>query len=229
MRKQTGDQRYWHPHEAERMSPKNIVTKYFARPVRMLLTEPMVACVAFYASFVYAILYLTLQVFPIVFRDIRGYGEVVSTLPFLGLFVGVLFAVGINLANQSFYAKAVSKNNGRAVPEARLPPMAIGSFLFTVGLFWFGWTADPKFHWAIPVVATGFIGAGFNTIFQQCINYLVDTYSLYAASSVSANTFLRSIFAFALPLAAGPMFRNMGVGPAASVLGAVSCLGLPVP
>ncbi|EME47473.1 hypothetical protein DOTSEDRAFT_69415 [Dothistroma septosporum NZE10] len=229
LRKETGDQRYWHPHESERIKPSNILTKYFSRPLVMLTTEPMVTCIAIYASFVYGILYLTLEVFPIVFREMRGYSLVVSTLPFLGLFVGVLCAVGINLGNQGHYAKAMARNHGRAVPEARLPPMLVGGALFTTGLFWFGWTADPKYHWALPVVAAGFIGAGFNTIFQQCINYLVDSYGLYAASAVSANTFLRSLFACGLPLAAGPMFRNLGVGPAASVLGAVSCLGLPVP
>lgn len=229
LRKQTGDSRYWHPHEQERMRPSNILTKYFNRPLKMLVTEPMVTCIAIYASFVYGLLYMTLEVFPIVFREQRGYGPVVSTLPFLALFVGVLCAVGVNLANQAYYRKAVAKNNGRAVPEARLPPMVIGGVFFTTGLFWFGWTSPPQYHWALPTVAAGFIGAGFNTIFQQCINYLVDVYAMYAASAVSANTFLRSIFACGLPLAAGPMFRNMGVGPACSVLGAVSCLGLPVP
>ncbi|KAK4506249.1 hypothetical protein PRZ48_004214 [Zasmidium cellare] len=229
LRKQTGDNRWWHPHEQERMRPSNIVTKYFFRPLKMLTTEPMVACIAVYASFVYGLLYMTLEVFPIVFAEERGYGPVVSTLPFLALFVGVLCAVGVNLTNQAYYRKAVAKNNGRAAPEARLPPMVIGGVFFTLGLFWFGWTSAPKYHWAIPTVAAGFIGAGFNIIFQQCINYLVDVYAIYAASAVSANTFLRSIFGCGLPLAAGPMFRNMGVGPAASVLGAVSCLALPVP
>jgi DHA1 family multidrug resistance protein-like MFS transporter len=45
-RKATGDERYWHPHESERIRPSNIVTKYLARPLRMLFTEPMVACVS---------------------------------------------------------------------------------------------------------------------------------------------------------------------------------------
>lgn len=92
-----------------------------------------------------------------------------------------------------------------------------------------GWTANPKFHWAIPTVATAFIGAGFNVIFQQCINFLVDTYTLYAASAVSANTVLRSLFGSGLPLAARPMFHHLGVGPACSILGAVACAALPVP
>lgn len=66
-------------------------------------------------------------------------------------------------------------------------------------------------------------------MFQQCLNFLVDTYGPYAASAVSANTFLRSLCACGLPLAARPMFLDMGVGPAASLLGGVSCLALPMP
>lgn len=81
----------------------------------MLTTEPMVTCIAFYASFVYGILYMTLEVFPIVFEQNRGWPLITSTLPFLALFVGVLFAVLINLANQPRYARAVDANNGRPV------------------------------------------------------------------------------------------------------------------
>ncbi|THV67096.1 MFS general substrate transporter [Aureobasidium pullulans] len=229
LRKETGDSRWHHPHEDVKLDAKSIVTKHLARPIVMLTTEPMVTAIAFYASFVYGLLYMTLEVFPIVFEQNRGWPLITSTLPFLALFVGVLFAVLINLANQPRYARAVAANNGRAVPEARLPPMFLGGVLFTIGMFWFGWTADPDIPWPSCVVAAGFIGAGFNIIFQQCINFLVDTYSLYAASAVSANTFLRSLIAGGLPLAARPMFNHLGVGPAMSILGGVAALALPVP
>ena len=170
----------------------------------------MVTCIAIYASFAYGVLYMTLVMFDIVYRELRQWGVVVATLPFLGLMVGVIAAMFINLANQPRYGRAMEKNKNRAVPEARLPPMAVGGWLFVVGIFWsvevqnlesstlpqsgclceydtnsylrFGWTANPKFHWAIPTVATCFIGAGFNVIFQQCINFLVDTYGMYAGT-----------------------------------------------
>ncbi|KAH0153539.1 MFS general substrate transporter, partial [Aureobasidium melanogenum] len=229
LRKETGDSRWHHPHEDVKLDVKSVVTKHLARPIIMLTTEPMVTCIAFYASFVYGILYMTLEVFPIVFEQNRGWPLITSTLPFLALFVGVLFAVLINLANQPRYARAVDANKGRPAPEARLLPMSVGGVLFTIGLFWFGWTADPSIPWPSCVVAAAFIGAGFNIIFQQCINFLVDTYLLYAASAVSANTFLRSIIAGGLPLAARPMFNNLGVGPAMSILGGVAALALPVP
>lgn len=57
--------------------------------------------------------------------------------------------------------KAVEKNGGKAVPEARLPPMIIGGLLFVSGIFWFGWTAAPNILWVSPVIAAAFIGAGF--------------------------------------------------------------------
>ena len=53
----------------------------------MLFTEPMVTAIAIYASFVYGLLYMTLEMFPIVYVEERHWGLVVSTLPFLGLLV----------------------------------------------------------------------------------------------------------------------------------------------
>ncbi|EXJ85864.1 hypothetical protein A1O1_06233 [Capronia coronata CBS 617.96] len=229
LRKETGNDKFYHTHERLQLDFRSIVTKQLSRPLIMLCTEPIVTCIAFYASFVYSILYLTLEVFPIVFREQRGWGPVVGSLPFIGLFIGVISAIGINLGNQPQYIRKSRAAHGKPVPEARLPPLSIGAVLMVAGLFWFGWTAAPKYHWILPTIAALFIGAGFNTIFQQCINYLVDVYGLYAASATAANTFLRSILAAGLPLAARPMFHNLGVGPAMSILGAVAAALLPVP
>jgi hypothetical protein len=84
---------------------KSIVTKQLSRPVLMLFTEPMVTAIALYASFVYALLFLTLEVFPIVYEEHRGWSRVVGSLPFLGLFVSVLSAVVVNLSNQPRYKR----------------------------------------------------------------------------------------------------------------------------
>lgn len=136
LRKTTGDERYWHPHEKQKITLSNIVTKHLSRPVKMLLTEPMVTAIAIYASFVYGLLYMTLELFPIVFVGEYHFGLIVSTLPFLGLMVGVLASLVINLANVPRYQRIVAQNNGKAVPEARLQPMQIGGLLFVIGLFW---------------------------------------------------------------------------------------------
>ena len=194
----------------------------------MIIFEPIVTFVAFYASFVFAVLYLTLEVFPIAFRDRRGWPLFVSNLPFVSLFLGVLLAVLINLANEPRYRRISAAAGGKPVPEGRLLPMTLGGVIFVCGLFWFGWTTLNVF-WLSPMIAIVFIGAGFTVIFQQCLNYLVDTYRLYAASAVSANTLLRSFLAASFPLFARPMFKSLGIGPGMSILGAVAALMLPLP
>jgi hypothetical protein len=170
LRKETGDNRYHHPHEEVKIDFQSIVTKQFSRPVTMLLVEPMVACIATYASFVFAVLYMTLEIFPIVYRERRGWGPVISTTPFLAMLVGVIMAMGINFANQPRYIRAVDAAGGKPVPEARLLPMAGGAILFVIGLFGFAWTAPPSVPWLPSVIFAAFIGAGFSTIFQNCIN-----------------------------------------------------------
>lgn len=115
----------------------------------------MITGLAIYASFVYGLVYFTLEAFPIVFEEKRGWSLLVSTLPFLGVLIGVFCALFVNIGNQPYYARAMQKNNGKPVPEARLPPMIIGGISLAGGLFWFGWTADPKIPWPVPVVAGG--------------------------------------------------------------------------
>ena len=92
-----------------------------------------------------------------------------------------------------------------------------------------GWTADPKYPWIAPVIALVLVGAGFFTIFQAGLNYLVDTFQKYAASAVAANTFLRSCFAGAFPLVISPLYHNVGVPWGTSIFGFFSAAMIPVP
>jgi DHA1 family multidrug resistance protein-like MFS transporter len=107
--------------------------------------------------------------------------------------------------------------------------MMLGSVLFSAGQFLLGWTSDPKFHWIVPCIGLVLMGTGFFTIFQAALNYLVDTFTQYAASAVAANTFLRSCFAGAFPLVVTPLYHNVGVGPASSITGGFAALLVPVP
>lgn len=53
-------------------------------------------------------------------------------------------------------------------------------------------------------------------------SYLIDVYTIRGASAVAANTILRSVFAAALPLIARPMFNNLGVAWACTLLGCIA-------
>ncbi|KAI1470869.1 polyamine transporter 1 [Daldinia caldariorum] len=206
-----------------------LMRKFLIRPIQLLCT-PICFLVALYASLCYGILYMQLGAVPIIFGEIRGWPLVSSALPFLAICVGSFTGAAINMINQLYYNKAYRASGGRPVPEKRLPPMMLGSVLFTAGQFITGWTAAPDVApWIVPVAGLYLAGCGFSTIFQAALNYLVETFQMYAASAIAANTFLRSCFAAALPLVVTPLYRNIGVGPGASIFAGFSCLLVPVP
>jgi hypothetical protein len=66
-------------------------------------------------------------------------------------------------------------------------------------------------------------------IFVCYLNYLTDTYLVYAASALAGNTIARSAIAAAAPLFTQQMFDALGVGVAGSVIGAVACLLAIIP
>ncbi|KAB2107647.1 Efflux pump bik6 [Alternaria gaisen] len=228
LRHETGNWALHTKFEEWDVSIKELSKKFLLRPIQLLMT-PICFLVALYASFCYGILYMQLGGIPIIFGEMRGWPAVSATLPFLGILVGAIIGCSINAYNQILYNKVYHAAGNRAVPEARLPPMMLGSVLFSAGQFIMGWTADPQYPWIAPVIGLVLMGTGFFTIFQAALNYLVDTFTLYAASAVAANTFLRSAFAGAFPLVVTPLYHNIGVGPASSITGGFAALLIPVP
>ena len=218
--------------DEKEMTIKYVVHSYLERPLRMLFTEPIIFALAMYNAFVYGLLYILFEAFPIAFEDVRGYTPVVGALPFLAVLIGVCVSGAIQAAYQPYFWKqldkaiaAGKKNN----PEARLPPMMLGAVLFPAGLFLFGWTTPVQYHWILPVLGAGLIGSGFILIFQNAVNYLIDAFTIHAASAQAANTFFRSFAGAGFPLFASQMFNNLGVQWAASTLGFIAVAMIPIP
>ncbi|EKG14026.1 Major facilitator superfamily [Macrophomina phaseolina MS6] len=228
LRHQTGNWALHARHEEWDVSLAELSRKYLVRPFQLLFT-PICFLVALYASFVYGILYAQLAAFPIVFQEVRGWNQVVGALPFLALLVGILFGACANVLNQKYYFKKLQENGGKAVPEARLPPMMFGSVFFAGGLFIFAWTGSADVHWIAPVIGAASVGVGFFTIFQAALNYLIDTFKQYGASAIAANTFLRSCFAGSFPLFITPMLHSLGVGWGISIFGFIAIALIPIP
>jgi hypothetical protein len=59
--------------------------------------------------------------------------------------------------------------------------------------------------------------------------YLVDTYTVHAASVSAASTVFRSLFGALLPLAGDSMYNRLGVGWGTSVLGFIAVAFIPMP
>ncbi|KAG9845680.1 MFS general substrate transporter, partial [Aureobasidium melanogenum] len=209
---------------------RELIEKNLGRPMRMLFTEPIVLLLSIYMAFVYGLLYLFLTFYPIVFQRVHGMSPGVGGLPYFGMILGEFFAGLYIVIDVPSYNRKLKANNNIPIPEWRLPPVIIGGVLFGIGLLWFGWTGyRADIHWIAPTLSGLFTGFGIMSIFLQCLNYLIDSYLMFAASAIAANTFLRSLCGAGFPLFATYMIDGMGIQWAGTLLGCFAFLLVPLP
>ncbi|KAK9262177.1 major facilitator superfamily domain-containing protein [Lipomyces tetrasporus] len=204
LRRRTGN---WGIHarlEQTELDFKGLIERNFSRPAKMLFTEPIMFLVSIYPAFIYRMLYLLLEAYPIIIVEGYHMSASVGELPYIA-------------------------NNNRPVPEMRLLPTIIGGIVFPIGMFWLKWSgAYPEHvHWIVSTLAGLFIGSGIILIFLTLLTYLIESYMIFAASAMAANTFLRSGFAAGFPLFARA--NNLGVQWAGTLLGCIGILLVPVP
>lgn len=204
-----------------------------------------------------AILYASIESFALEYGQTRGWGPVVSQLPFLALLVGCFAAAAGNIYNNAvYYVRRLVANHYKPVPEARLPPMMVRSFTFAAGLFLFGCelshhlalavrlheitqmeltaasTGTSSKHVSNPapsIVGVFLTGVGFTLIFQSSLQYLVNTFTRYSASAIAANTFVRSLAADAFPLFIYPLYEGIGIDWGSSLFGFIAVALIPAP
>ncbi|KAM0359568.1 hypothetical protein ACHAP4_003162 [Fusarium culmorum] len=167
--------------------------------------------------------------FPIVFQGGRGWNQGVGGLAFLGIVVGVALAILTFVYEDKRYAKAGRTRGAPLEPEDRLPPAMMGSVLIPVGLFWFAWTSFNSIHWIVPIIGTVFFAWGLVLVFMALLNYLIDSYVVFAASVMAANSVIRSLFGAAFPLFTKQMYQNLGIHWASSVPAFLALACVPFP
>ena len=113
-----------------------LLTNNFSRPLKLLVTEPIVLLMTIYMSFIYGLIYVFLSAYPLVFQGIHGMNLGVGGLPFIGLIIGQLLAGVYIVMVQGAYNRKLVANNNVPIPEWRLPTVMVGSFAFAGGLFW---------------------------------------------------------------------------------------------
>ncbi|KAL2185246.1 MFS general substrate transporter [Thermothelomyces heterothallicus CBS 203.75] len=209
---------------------RELITKNFSRPMRLLFTEPIVTLLSVYMAFIYGLLYLFLTAYPFVFQGVHGMKAGVAGLTFFGMILGQIVAGITIVLQQPWYQRKLAANAGVPVPEWRLPSVIAGGVAFAAGLFWFGWSGYRRdVHWIVPTLSGLLSGFGLASIFLQALNYLVDAYLMFAASAIAGNTFLRSLAGAGFPLFSTYMFDGMGIQWASTLLGCVAAALVPIP
>ncbi|EME40417.1 hypothetical protein DOTSEDRAFT_90658 [Dothistroma septosporum NZE10] len=210
---------------------KQLIVTILGRPLRMLLTEPIVTACCLWLSIIYAINFMLFQAFDQIFPPIYGFSSGETGLAFLGISVGCFLSLPICFWWDYTLRKAKASHKTWAFKEEyqRLPLAIIGGPLFTISMFWIGWSARRSVHYIVPILGGLPLGIGFVLIFVALANYLVDSYKIYSASALGATSIARSTFGVVLPFAAKPMYDALGVPWACSLLGFFSLAMCAIP
>ncbi|KAI1209310.1 bicyclomycin resistance protein [Annulohypoxylon truncatum] len=238
LRKETGNDQLRSKLDAG-LSPRDYFKRGIIRPFRMLFLSPIVAVTSLYMAVTYGYLYLMFTTMTEVFQEYYGFSTSTVGLSFIGLGVGSMIGILLFSGTSDRYikrkaaqadaeAQATGGVKAGMKPEYRLPLLPLGAILIPAGLFIYGWTASYKVHWIAPIIGTSIVGIGNLIVFMAIQMYLVDTFTIYAASAIACNTVVRSLAGAVLPLAGLPMYSKLGIGWGNSLLGFLAVALFPV-
>ncbi|KAF8138610.1 multidrug resistance protein 4 [Boletus edulis] len=187
------------------------------RPV-ILLTRSFI-CFILSLYMALRIFYLMFATFPDLFATVYHFSVGISGLAYLGL----------DWISDQIYHRLAARNGGQGKPEMRIPALIFGSFFAPIGLFWYGWSAQAKIHWIMPIIGTTIYGFSLLTTFLPIQLYLVDTFA-YSASALAAASVFRSFLGFVFPLFGAQTYAKLGYGGGNSLLAGLAIVfGIPFP
>lgn len=211
------------------LPPREVFFRAIVRPTKMLLFSPICSLLSLYMAYVYGILYLLFTTISPLFIREYGFSQGSSGLAFLGIGIGMLLGlVCFGIGSDKVVTYLAKKRGTPRLPEYRFPALFIGACLVPIGLLLYGWSAERHANYIVPIVGTGLVGAGLLATFMSIGTYLVDAFTLYAASAMAANTVLRSLCGAFLPLAGPAMYADLGLGVGNTVLAAISLISFPM-
>lgn len=128
LRAETGDQRYIAPMEKTKKSILQTIIQSIYRPMLLLTLEPMCLNLCIFSAILLGILYLFFGAFQTVFSGVYGFSLWQVGCSFLGIFVGMMFAIMSDPFWRKNYARlernhaVAAGEKGEFMPEWRLPP-----------------------------------------------------------------------------------------------------------
>jgi MFS family permease len=128
--------------EAEASSPKllQLYKTALTRPWVLLFDTICFLC-RLYSCVISALQYMLFTIYPLVFRDMRGWNAAVSQLPILGQAVGAV--IGLVIVFGHTKRRKNKANMGRdMLPEDHMVLAMVGGVGFPISMLWLSWSAQ---------------------------------------------------------------------------------------
>ncbi|KAH8799827.1 major facilitator superfamily domain-containing protein [Xylogone sp. PMI_703] len=209
------------------LSSWQVLAQAIIRPTKVTFLSPINVVLSLAAAFMNGTVFILLTTLPMIFEKVYGFSATESGLAFLGFGAGNIIGLFTFTATSDRFIRARAAE-GKVRPEYRLIHVLISAPLVAVGLFIYGWSAQLRMPWIVPVLSSGLIGMA-NILFSvSLVGYLVDAFNTYSASVIAGNTVVRSIGGTLLPIVGTKLFQTLGLGWGNSVLGLVAIIFTPM-
>lgn len=230
LRQITGVTRYKAPIEIRDTTFLHRVGIALYRPCQITLREPIVLLIGLYLLVVYVVLFGFLTAYPFIFGRVHGFNYGLQGLSFMGLVIGLCLCTCTAPYIYRHYRDAIYKSPTKTLPpERRLIQAMLFGWCIPVSLFWMAWTSRTDISVWGPLIASVLTGLGILSVFISCCQYIIDSYEIYAASALASVTFIRYVASGGAVVFAFPMFDNLGVPWALTILAIISTVLVPIP
>lgn len=227
MRAETGNDKIMTEQEATPLSLAELINNNLVRPLKFIVTEPVLDLVCGFVALIYALLYAFFFAYPYIFSKLYGFGDDKIGLMYIPILIGALFAVLTTPILEVRYQRMQKRRT--PTPEDRLVGAMIGSPFPCIALFILGATSYKHVFWVGPALSGIAFGYGMVLIYYSLNNYIIDTYAKFAASALATKVFLRSAGGAAFPLFVTQMYEGLGLQWASWLLAFVSLAMILVP
>lgn len=227
LRNETGNDKIMTEQEATPLSFKEMVNECLIRPLKFVVTEPLLDLVCAFVALIYAYLYAFFFAYPYIFSTLYGFGDDKIGLMFIPILIGAGFAVITTYVLEVKYSKLVKRR--KPEPEDRLWGAMVGAPFPCIALFILGATSYKHIIWVGPASSGIAFGYGMVLIYYSLNNYIIDTYAKYAASALATKVFLRSAGGAAFPLFVTQMYEGLGLQWASWLLAFVALAMVLIP
>ncbi|KAI4233722.1 MAG: hypothetical protein LQ349_004234 [Xanthoria aureola] len=197
--------------------------RLIVRPLRLLFTEPIVAMVSIISGTAFALVYLFIEVLPIIYGE-KGFTKQQSSLVLIAIALGFSLTPLTRLYDYKRFKKA--KRQGRLLtPEEKLMGFAVAAPAFAIGLWCFAWTVPPEvpgLPWIVSALALVPIGFAINEFDCVLVGYLTESYTTFSSSAFASFSMVRSALSATFPLFAHAMYEKLGANYATTILAAAA-------
>ncbi|EQK99879.1 Major facilitator superfamily domain, general substrate transporter [Ophiocordyceps sinensis CO18] len=223
--------------DEQRPAVGKIIALSVRRPFYMLFTEPIVFCFSLWASFAWAILYLSFSAVPILYKtDLARSGPIYGAIIAAALVATITSILQQRLLQHPQWQAGLGHNDSKywafmrrrfpvESPEARLYFSCVTALLLPIGLFGAFFCSGGS----AKAVGFGFATCGIYSVYLATFNYLADAYGAQASSALAAQSLCRNLLGGGFPLITGAMFTNLGLKGAGALLGSIAMVLTTIP